>query len=201
MAKKKEQTPEEVNKKIGILSEDELKKLKDPYMAKDQAEWEAMRNKQHELRNSDTYKQKSFVIPKEAIINVPISGTFKVAIQDTLNFCMSRMSKEETLRAMLNIQTNFEGLKDPKKITSADMAIWCLMNLLTEINFQSQEQGKLVATDISVGDKVSEFIENLETDPSYEVTQEEIDNITKDYKPIESASESTSEEKSDTNED
>jgi hypothetical protein len=59
------------------------------------------------------------------------------------------------------------------------------MSILTEINFQAQEQGKLLATDISVGDKVSEFIENLETDPSYEVTQEEIDNITKDYKPIE----------------
>jgi|TARA_R100000084_G_scaffold32504_1_gene12883 hypothetical protein len=185
MAKKKEQTPEEINKKINIISEEEMKKLKDPYIAKDQAEWEAMRKKQHELRNSDTYKQKSFVIPNEAIINIPISGTFKNAIQDTLNFCMSRMSKDEVLRAMLNIQTDFEGIKDPKKITSGDMAIWCLMSILTEINFQAQEQGKLLATNQSVGDNITEFIGKLQDDPSYEVTQEEIDNITKDYKPIE----------------
>ena len=111
---------------------------------------------------------------------------------------MSRMTKDEVLRAMLNIQTNFEGIKDDKKITSGDMAIWCLMSLLTEINFQSQEQGKLVATEMSVGDTVSEFIENLETDPSYEVTQEEIDNITKDYKPIEDI---RNQKKSDTSED
>ena len=99
---------------------------------------------------------------------------------------------------MLNIQTNFEGIKDSKKITSGDMAIWCLMNLLTEINFQAQEQGKLLATDASVGDKVSEFIENLETDPSYEVTEEEIKKLTEDYKPLESASNKKSD---DTTED
>lgn len=198
MAKKKEQTPEEINEKIGIISEEEMKKLKDPYLAKDQAEWEKMRKTQHELRNSDTYKEKSFVIPTDAIINIPVSGVFKNAIQDTLNFCMSRMTKEETLRAMLNIQTNFEGVKDSKKITSGDMAIWCLMNLLTEINFQAQEQGKLLATDASVGDKVSEFIENLETDPSYEVTEEEIKKLTEDYKPLESASNKKSD---DTTED
>mgnify|MGYP003636625045 FL=1 len=78
------------------------------------------------------------------------------------------------------------------------MAIWCLMNLLTEINFQAQEQGKLLATDASVGDKVSEFIENLETDPSYEVTEEEIKKLTEDYKPLESASNKKSD---DTTED
>jgi hypothetical protein len=185
MAKKKEQTPEEINKKINIISEEEMKKLKDPYLAKDKAEWEKIRKKQHELRNSDTYKQKAFVIPNEAIINIPISGTFKNAIQDTLNFCMSRMSKDEVLRAMLNIQTDFEGIKDPKKITSGDMAIWCLMSLLTEVNFQAQEQGKLLATKQSMGDKITDFMDKLQEDPSYEVTQEEIDNITKDYKPIE----------------
>ena len=65
------------------------------------------------------------------------------------------------------------------------MAIWCLMNLLTEINFQAQEQGKLLATNQSIGDNITEFIGKLQDDPSYEVTQEEIDNITKDYKPIE----------------
>jgi len=197
MAKKKEQTPEEINKKHNIMSEKDFKKLKDPYIAKDQAEWEAIRKKQHELRNSDTYKEKAFVIPTDAIINVPISGTFKNAIQDTLNFCMSKMSKEEVLRAMLNIQTDFEGVKESKQISSGDMAIWCLMSLLTEINFQAQEQSKLVPTDKSVGDKVSEFIENLETDPSYEVTQEEIDKITEDYKPIEPASDKDT----DSNED
>ena len=182
--KKKKESAEDIAKKHNILTEDQMKDLKGPYIAKDNEEWHKVRKKQLELRNSDTYKSKSFVIPNDAVINVPISGMFKNAIQDTLNFCMSRMTKEETLRSMLNIQTNFEKIKDPKLIKPHDKALWSLMSLLTEINFQAQEQGKLLNTDESIGDKVTEFMENLESDPSYKVTSEEINNITKDYKNV-----------------
>jgi hypothetical protein len=54
------------------------------------------------------------------------------------------------------------------------------MNLVSEINFQAQEQGKLINSDISVGDQMTEFIEKMESDPNFKI-QEELDKITKDY--------------------
>ena len=42
-----------------------------------------------------------------------------------------------------NLQLQAEDIKP------ADIAIWTLLNLITEINFQAQEQGKLMNSDLS----------------------------------------------------
>ena len=204
---KKKKSADQVADEFNILSEESIKKLKDPYIAKDQEEWKRIRKAQIDLKNSDTYKQKNFYVPNEAVVNIPVSGTFKNAMQDALNFVLSKLSKEEIVRAMLNIQTNFEGIKDPKQIQPQDMVVWTLMSLLAEFNFQAQEQGKLVYTDEEVGDHISKFMEKLEGDPQYEITPEAINEITKDYKTFVPGSatfvdeEDNKDEKSGTNED
>ena len=97
MAKKKKDkkkvdlTPEELAKKHNVLDEESIKKLQEPYRAKDQEEWKRIRQKQIDLKNSETYDGKSFFIPNEAVINVPISGTFKIAVQDALNWTLSKL--------------------------------------------------------------------------------------------------------------
>ena len=177
-----------------------------------------MKKAQADLKNSDLYQKKSFYVPNEALVTVPISGAFKIAIQDTLNFLMSRMSKEETIRGLMHIQSNFEGYKEKDDVQQSDLAIWTLMSLVSEFNFQAQEQGKLLNTDKLIKDEVADFIESVETDPNFEISEEEVKKITQKYaekipginefafqdKKEESdkeEKEETTDEKSDTNED
>jgi hypothetical protein len=183
--KKKQNKPDKISKEfakmIWGIDEQELKKRKEVYQAQDKEDWNKIRQAQIDLKNSDIYKGKSFLVPDDVVVTIPISGLFKKSIQDTLNFCFSRMTKEEVIKALLNIQTNYESVKNPQEdLKPYDVAIWTLMNLVSEINFQAQEQGKLINSDISVGDQMTEFIEKMESDPNFKI-QEELDKITKDY--------------------
>jgi len=174
MAKKKaKKTIEEIEKTLGVTVK-QLQALKEPYRVKDEEERVKMKKAQADLKNSDVYQKKSFYVPDEALVNVPISGAFKVAIQDTLNFMMSRMTKEETIRGLMHIQSNFEGYKKKEDVQQSDLAVWTLMSLVSEFNFQAQEQGKLLNTDKLMKDEVAEFIESVETDPNFKISEEEV---------------------------
>lgn len=209
--KKKKQINDEISdqfaKMIWGIDEKELKERKEHFQVKDKEEYDKLRQTQVDIKNSEAYKSKSFVIPDDVVVAIPISGLFKKSIQDTLNFCFSRMTKDEVIRSLLNIQTNYKGIKDPEKdLQPFDIAVWTLMNILSEVNFQAQEQGKLIATDESIGDTMTDFIDKMETDPNFKVTPEEIDKITKDYKKGFKTGDNNFEfqkkdEKSDTNED
>jgi hypothetical protein len=181
---------------------DNLVKVKDPYMAKDEEAWKELRQKQLDIKNSDLYKSKTFFVPGEAIINTPISGLFKQAIQDTLNYVFSTMKAEDLVKSLVRVQTGFKNL-DSKELKPADMAVWTLLNLITEINFQAQEQGKLLNTDEQFGDTISDLIDNLDSDPNFEITPEVIDSVTKEYQSaVPGATEfKFVDEDSDTNED
>tara|TARA_R100001463_G_scaffold26759_2_gene62435 strand:+ start:645 stop:1313 length:669 start_codon:yes stop_codon:yes gene_type:complete len=181
MAKKKaKKTIEEIEKTLGVTVK-QLQALKEPYRVKDEEERVKMKKAQADLKNSDVYQKKSFYVPDEALVNVPISGAFKVAIQDTLNFMMSRMTKEETIRGLMHIQSNFEGYKKKEDVQQSDLAVWTLMSLVSEFNFQAQEQGKLLNTDKLMKDEVAEFIESVETDPNFKISEEEVIKITEKY--------------------
>lgn len=214
--KKKKQINDEVSDKfakmIWNIDEEKLKEIKKHYEVKDKEEFDKVRQAQLDIKNSDAYKEKSFFIPDDVTVTIPVSGKFKKAIQDTLNFCFSRMTKDEVIKALMNIQTNYKGIRDPEKdIYSYDLAVWTLMNLITEINFQAQEQGKLVNSDETIGDQMTEFIESMESNPDFKITNEELDKITKDYKKgiftnekefkFQEEEKPKKDEKSDTNED
>ena len=91
----------------------------------------------------------AIVIPDDAIIQVPISGNFRKAIEDTLNFILAPMQADEIVATMHKIKANFrdkEGKLLPNdKISIVDKAVWTLMSLLSEINLQAADQGKTVA--------------------------------------------------------
>ena len=160
---------------------DNLTEVKDPLMVKDEEEWKKVRQKQLEIKNSPLYKDKTFYVPNEAMVSVPVSGMFKTALQDTLNYVFSTMKQEDLIKTMIRIQTGFKNVKS-EEIKSGDMAVWTILNLITEINFQAQEQGKLIAGDESFGDAMSEFVDNIDSDPNYKIDQTMIDKMTKEYK-------------------
>tara|TARA_R100001463_G_scaffold19110_2_gene47168 strand:+ start:1704 stop:2372 length:669 start_codon:yes stop_codon:yes gene_type:complete len=160
---------------------DDLEKVKDPYMAADEKAWKELRQKQLDIKNSDVYKNKTFFVPTQAMVNVPLSGMFKQAIEDTLNYVFSTVDKEDLIVSMLKVQGGFKDLK-PEQIKPVDMAIWTLLNLITEINFQAQEQGKLINTDDQFGDNISDMIDRMNSDPEWKFDAKELEKINKNYK-------------------
>ena len=107
----------------------------------------------------------SVVIPDDAIIQVPISGNFRKAIEDTLNFVLAPMQSDEIVAVMLKIKANFrdkEGKLLPEdKISIIDKVVWTLMSLLAEINLQAADQGKTVAIKETVRESLTNVLNNM----------------------------------------
>ena len=94
----------------------------------------------------------SVIIPDDAIIQVPISGNFRKAIEDTLNFILAPMEAADIVATMHKIKANFRD-KDGKlisedQITIVDKSVWTLMSLLSEINLQAADQVRESLTDV-----------------------------------------------------
>tara|TARA_R100001443_G_scaffold114574_1_gene130775 strand:+ start:293 stop:820 length:528 start_codon:yes stop_codon:yes gene_type:complete len=107
----------------------------------------------------------SVIIPDDAIIQIPISGNFRKAIEDTLNFILAPMQADEIVATMHKIKANFrdeEGKLLPEdKITIIDKSVWTLMSLLSEINLQAADQGKTVAVKETVKESLTNVLNNM----------------------------------------
>ena len=80
-------------------------------------------------------------VPFDAIINVPISGAFKVCLEETLLYVLADFSPEGMLQTLHRIKTNFEGMK-PGDLTLHDKAVWTLLTLINECNYRAADQKK-----------------------------------------------------------
>jgi len=107
---------------------------------------------------------KVVTIPDDAIINVPISGSFKKAVEETLHYVMADLDTEEIIIALQRIRTGFKGVK-AGEATHTERAIWVLMSLISEMNYQAAEQKKTIVTDEDVNEKMSDII-NAFDDPT-----------------------------------
>ena len=136
------------------------------------------RKKEIKEKSKDVFKDlddvKSIIIPDDAVIQVPISGNFRHAIEDTLNFLMSPMTAEDIVKTMNMIKVNFEGVPQ-KEITIVHKCIWTLLSLINEINYQAAEQGKTVATKQTVKQSVSDMINEINDDTVKEVIKDNRD--------------------------
>ena len=101
-------------------------------------------------------------IPSEFIINVPISGSFRWAIEDVLHLLMKDMSVDDILVSMHKIRTGFKDVKSDN-ISHVDKAIWTLMSLLSEINYQAADQNLTRHTDKNINEELAGIINKLNT--------------------------------------
>ena len=108
-----------------------------------------------------TPKDTVVTIPDEAIIDIPISGSFRRAIEDVLFYIMAPMTAEEIMETMGKIKIHFKDIPTDK-ITQRDKAVWTIMSLQSEINFQAAAQKKTVVGDDPVKEKVTDLIYDLD---------------------------------------
>jgi hypothetical protein len=114
---------------------------------------------------------KSCIIPDDAVIQVPISGGFRKAVEDTLNFIMSPMSANEIVEVMQMIKVDFKGVPQ-EKITIVHKCVWTLLSLINEINHQAQEQGKTALTNVTVKQSVSDMMNEINDNTIAEVIKD-----------------------------
>ena len=96
------------------------------------------------------------------------------------NGIFSKASGLNLIKTMLKIQKGFDNIEQ-KHLKPHDIAIWTMMSLISEFDFQSQEQGKLVHRDEPIGDIMADFIQNVESDPGFKATAEDFAKISKAY--------------------
>ena len=137
---------------------------------------------------------KVVTIPDDAIINVPISGSFKKAVEETLHYVMADLDTEEIVIALQRIRTAFKGV-EPGQATHTERAIWVLMSLISEMNYQAAEQKKTIVTDEEVNEKMSDIINAFDDPTSTDAMQ----NYNQEYKEWRSAYDKL--KKRDSNED
>tara|TARA_R110002020_G_scaffold113396_2_gene260829 strand:- start:660 stop:1208 length:549 start_codon:yes stop_codon:yes gene_type:complete len=114
---------------------------------------------------SEISEGKVVTIPLDAIVNVPISGSFKKAIEETLHYVMHDMDVQEIIIAMRKIRTGFKDVK-PEEVTHKEKSCWVLMSIISEMNFQAAEQKLTVITDDKIDERMSDAISGLDTDPA-----------------------------------
>ena len=92
-------------------------------------------------------EKKIMVVDKDAIINLPFSGSFRSYIEDTLNYIFSTATEEDLITALHHIKNNFKDYPEDAPPNPLMNACWTLMVIQTEFNKQAVEQGHVIITD------------------------------------------------------
>ena len=100
---------------------------------------------------------------------------------------MSPMEAEEIIVAMQRIRSGFKDA-NPNTVTEKERAIWVLMSIISEINYQAAEQKKTVITEEDVNERMADIIHGIDTDAA----AQEMANFNKEYKDYKSAREDAS---------
>jgi hypothetical protein len=98
-------------------------------------------------------------IPPQAVVNVPISGVFRHAIEDTLHYVMSDMTSEQIVVVMHRIRTGFKNVTGEASLQ--EKSLWTLMSLLAEINYQAANQNLTVKTDADIKEEMAGIINSM----------------------------------------
>lgn len=100
-------------------------------------------------------------LPDEAVVSIPVSGSYHKAIEGLFFYLMEPMNASEVLLTMNNIQNNFKDVPE-EKISNRQRAIWTVMTLLSEIQWQADAQGKLVKTEQKVTNLVQDLLAGVD---------------------------------------
>ena len=100
-------------------------------------------------------------LPDEAIVSIPVSGSYHKALEGLFFYLMEPMNASEVLLTMNNIKNNFKDVPE-EKISNRQRAIWTIMTLLSEIQWQADAQGKLVKTEQKVTNLVQDLLAGVD---------------------------------------
>ena len=107
-------------------------------------------------------KKVMYVDPEETI-DVPIVGSFRIYLEESMNYLFSLHEEDEIVVALEHIRTGFENIPEDAPVNPFMNALWTLMSLQTEINLRAVEQGKVIITDEDHSEELQKIIKSFET--------------------------------------
>jgi len=125
---------------------------------------------------------KVVTVDRDAIIDIPVLGSFRDYIQETLNYILSSHNQKDVINVLAHIQNNFQDIKEDDPYDPLLTSTWCLMTLIHEINHQAAEQGKTFATEEKFDESMSNLINSVDQDSDPEVVKELFKTALKTYK-------------------
>tara|TARA_R110000764_G_scaffold153319_1_gene241216 strand:- start:871 stop:1380 length:510 start_codon:yes stop_codon:yes gene_type:complete len=105
---------------------------------------------------------KVVTLNREAIINIPVLGSFRDYISETLNYILSSHDEKDVINVLAHIKNNFKDVKEEDPYNPLLTSTWCLMTLINEINHQGAEQGHTYATDEKLDESLSDLINSVD---------------------------------------
>ena len=120
---------------------------------------------------------KVITINPKAIINIPVIGSFRDYITETLNWIFTLEDEEKTMQVLAHIRNGFKDVKKDDPYDPYMNAVWMLMTLMTEINHQAAEQGHTIITEQNIDESLSNLINSFEVG-----SKEDTEEIFKDSK-------------------
>ena len=100
-------------------------------------------------------------LPDESVVSIPISGSYHKAIEGLFFYLMEPMVASEVIATMTHIKNGFKDVPE-EKISNRQRAIWTIMTLLSEIQWQADAQGKLVKTEQKVNNLVQDLLSGVD---------------------------------------
>ena len=80
-------------------------------------------------------------VPDDDTVNIKISGSFNRAMHKTLEYIINSVSPEEATRALQFIKRDYKDC-DTTLVKDHDVALWTMMNMMSEFNAQAGVQKK-----------------------------------------------------------
>ena len=137
--------------------QDQIRNQKDS--KKDQKDLYKVGYKPKDMKDSlkATKEGKIVSIMKEEIIQVPFSGEFKTPLADTLSYLISTIHPNEVADTLYKVKSGIKNYK-PEEIKPQDVAVWTVITILNEINYQAAEQGKTIIAEGSIEESTAELL-------------------------------------------
>ena len=80
-------------------------------------------------------------VPDDDTVSIKISGSFNRAMHKTLEYIINSVSPEEATRALQFIKRDYKDC-DTTLVKDHDVALWTMMNMMSEFNAQAGVQKK-----------------------------------------------------------
>ena len=142
-------------KKKKITKEEKISNVPDPLELTDKDRQKTV-DKINKLKSTEVMS-----LPDESVVSIPVSGSYHKALEGLFFYLMEPMNPSEVIATMSHIKTGFKDVPE-ENISNRQRAIWTIMTLLSEIQWQADAQGKLVKTEQKMGNLVQDLLAGVD---------------------------------------
>lgn len=123
-------------------------------------------------------------IDPKAKIDIQVVGEFRNYIGETLNYLFTTQDEKETIKVLAHVKEGFKKVPKDAPYNGYMNSVWTLMSLMSEINHQASQQGKIIITDEGHDESLSKIIKDVDNEKSLEALEQSFRKNRNGYKDI-----------------